>query len=78
MAKGLKLISAFLGNTIKELRKKQSLSQEELAERAGIHRTFMSHVECGTRNITIYNLVKIAKALKVKPSILLLDIDEIA
>ena len=70
-----KEIGQIVGNTIKKLREKQNLSQEELAERASIHRTFMSHVECATRNITVYNLVKIAKALKVKPSLLLSDLD---
>ncbi len=70
-----KEIGRVVGNTIRKLREKQGISQEELAERAGIHRTFMSHVECATRNITIYNLVKIAKALKVKPSVLLSDLE---
>ena len=68
-------IGRVVGNTIRKLREKQGISQEELAERAGIHRTFVSHVECATRNITIYNLVKIAKALKVKPSVLLSDLE---
>ncbi len=68
-------VGQVVGDTIKKLREKQELSQEELAERADIHRTFMSHVECATRNITVYNLVKIAKALKVKPSLLLSDLD---
>lgn len=66
-----KEIGCIVGNTIKRLREKQGISQEELAERAGIHRTFMSHVECATRNITVYNLVKIAKALKLPASELL-------
>ncbi len=70
-----KEIGRVVGNTIRKLREKQGISQEELAERAGIHRTFVSHVECATRNITIYNLVKIAKALKVKPSVLLSDLE---
>ncbi len=70
-----KEVGQVIGSTIKKLREKQELSQEELAEIAGIHRTFMSHVECATRNITVYNLVKIAKALKVKPSVLLSDLD---
>jgi len=70
----LKAIATTVGKTIKRYRQKLNISQEELAERSGIHRTFMSHVECATRNITIFNLVKIAKALKVKPSVLLEDI----
>ena len=69
-----KEVGQIVGNTVKKLREKQGLSQEELAERASIHRTFMSHVECATRNITIYNLVKIAKALRVHPSDLLKEL----
>jgi transcriptional regulator with XRE-family HTH domain len=69
-----KEIGLIIGNTIRSLREKQNLSQEKLAEIAGIHRTYMSHVECSSRNITVYNLVKIAKALNVKPSYLLKDI----
>ena len=69
-----KAVGLILGKTIRKYREKLNISQEELAERAGIHRTFMSHVECATRNITVYNLVKIAKALKVKPSSLLEDV----
>lgn len=70
-----KNIGLIVGKTIRRYREKLKISQEELAERADIHRTYMSHVECATRNITIYNLVKIARALKVKPSILLSDLD---
>ena len=69
-----KPICLILGKTIRRYRERLGISQEELAERAGIHRTFMSHVECATRNITVYNLVKIARALKVKPSILLEEV----
>ncbi len=59
-----------LGKTIRKLRNKIGISQEELAERAGIHRTYMGDVERGERNIAALNIVKIAKALKVKPSAL--------
>ena len=69
-----KSICITVGKTIRKYRQKLGISQEELAERAKIHRTFMSHVECATRNITVYNLVKIAKALNVKPSYLLKDV----
>ena len=73
--KEAKEICLKLGQTIREIRVKQCISQEELAERAGMHRTFMSHVECATRNITVYNLVKLARALKIKPYILLKDLN---
>lgn len=61
-------ITKALGETIRDLRTKQSLSQENLADLTDLHRTYISSVERGKRNISIRNLEKIAKALKVKIS----------
>ncbi|MCI0419325.1 MAG: helix-turn-helix domain-containing protein [Acidobacteria bacterium] len=47
------------------------ISQEELAELAGLHRTYVSSVERGERNISIDNIERIAAALKLQPSSLL-------
>lgn len=60
-----------LGRTVKLLREEQGLSQEDLADVAGLHRTYVSGVERGVRNPTILVLAKLAKALKVGPSTLL-------
>lgn len=60
-----------LGKTIRKLRNKLDISQEELAYRANIHRSYMGDVERGERNIAVLNIVKIARALKIKPSALL-------
>lgn len=60
-----------LGQKIKELRLKAGYSQEELAARAGLHRTYMSDIERGERNVSVENIQKIAKALGVKSSNLL-------
>lgn len=53
-----------IGKRIKELRALKGLSQEELAARADIDRTYVNSVENGKRNISIVNIEKIAKALK--------------
>lgn len=60
-----------LGKKIKELRLKAGYSQEELAAKAGLHRTYMSDVERGERNVSVENIEKIVKALGVKSSDLL-------
>lgn len=47
------------------------LSQEQLAEKAGVHRTYVGMLERGEKNVTIYNIERIAKALAVEPASLL-------
>jgi transcriptional regulator with XRE-family HTH domain len=59
---------------IRELRSARGISQEALADEAGVHRTYMGSVERGERNISLENIVKIARALRVAPSELLLTI----
>ena len=58
-------IKQALGKRIKTLRNELGFSQEELADRAGIDRTYITSVECGKRNISIVNIEKIATALRV-------------
>ncbi|RYG20180.1 MAG: XRE family transcriptional regulator [Caulobacteraceae bacterium] len=55
-----------LGKRVQLLRQRAGVSQEELAERAGIHRTYVSGVERGVRNPTITVLEKLAKGLGVE------------
>jgi len=55
------------GKRIREERKKLKISQEELADRAGIHRTYIGMIERAERNITLINIYKISKALKIEP-----------
>lgn len=61
---GSKILKAF-GNKVKEERLKLGLSQEELADRAGLHRTYIGMIERAEKNITLLNIEKIAKALKL-------------
>jgi transcriptional regulator with XRE-family HTH domain len=54
------------GGRIRELRLQESISQEELAERAGVHRTYVGMIERGEKNITLLSLLKISSALNRK------------
>lgn len=54
-----------LGNKVKKRRQQLKLSQEEFSDRAGVHRTYISQFELGSRNPTYTTLVKIASALKL-------------
>lgn len=53
------------GNRVRELRKLKNLSQEELAFRADLHRTYIGMIERAEKNITLLNIEKIANALEV-------------
>jgi len=58
-------------HNLKKIRNQIGLSQEELAYRAGLHRTYISSVERGQRNISLENIFAIADALNVPASDLL-------
>lgn len=60
-----------LGSRIRRLRQKQGISQEELGFRAKLHRTYIGAIERAEQNVSIDNIHKIAKALKVSPKDLL-------
>lgn len=60
----------FAGN-VRRLRTERGLSQEGLAEAAGVHRTYVGMLERGEKNVTIYNIERIARALDVHPASLL-------
>ncbi|HRN70522.1 MAG TPA: helix-turn-helix transcriptional regulator [Candidatus Woesebacteria bacterium] len=60
-----------LGLKIRRVRKSLGLSQEELGFRSGLHRTYIGAIERAEQNVSIDNIHKIAKALKVSPKDLL-------
>jgi len=60
-----------LAYNLRRLRKVQGLSQEGLADNAGLHRTFVGAVERCERNISLDNIGKLAAALHVSPPVLL-------
>lgn len=65
-----RLLSVFARNVRAE-RLRLGLSQEALAERAGVHRTYVGMIERREKNVTIYNIERIAVALRIKPALLL-------
>lgn len=54
------------GERVRELRKEKGFSQEQLAFKADLHRTYIGMIERAEKNITIVNVAKIADALEVK------------
>jgi transcriptional regulator with XRE-family HTH domain len=62
---------AALGLAIREFRLSVGVSQEGLADRSGLHRTYVGGIERGERNVSFGNLLKLANALGVRPSELL-------
>ena len=59
---------ALFGSVIGDLRRSAGFSQEVLAERAGVHRTYVSQLERGLKSPTLAVLMKLADALGTKPS----------
>lgn len=59
------------GEQVRQLRKQKDISQEELAHRAGLHRTYIGMIERAEKNVTLLNIEKIAVALDVPISDLL-------
>ena len=53
-----------VGDTIRELRKEKHLSQEKLAEKCKLHRTYISSIECYKRSISLENIQRRADALE--------------
>jgi transcriptional regulator with XRE-family HTH domain len=68
MPEPISLATRVLGERIRERREALGLSQESLAERSGVHWTFLGQVERGRRNLSLHNLLKIAAGLNADPA----------
>jgi XRE family transcriptional regulator, regulator of sulfur utilization len=60
-----KEFTKLMSERLKEVRKMKGLTQQELADRSGLHLTYVGHLEQGTYHPTVYVMWKIAKALGV-------------
>ncbi|HWR31867.1 MAG TPA: helix-turn-helix transcriptional regulator [Negativicutes bacterium] len=70
------VIRVFSSN-LKKYRNRLGLSQEDFAEKAGLHRTYISAIECGKRSISLDNIQKIADALGIDTYLLFVDCSEL-
>ncbi|NER23600.1 MAG: helix-turn-helix transcriptional regulator [Symploca sp. SIO1C2] len=73
MAKKFLGLNQVVASNIKKRRKELDLSQEDLAEKCGLHRTYVGAIERSERNITLQTLEKLAGSLGVSPLDLLKD-----
>jgi transcriptional regulator with XRE-family HTH domain len=69
-------ILKIFGDRVRKLRKQKDISQEKLAHRADLHRTYIGMIERAEKNITLLNIEKIAIALETKISELFKDKEE--
>ncbi len=58
------------GKNLKSIRIKKRFSQENLAEKSGLHRTYIGGIERGERNVSLKNIISIAKSLNIDPQLL--------
>ena len=64
------------GKAVRAIRQDKKISQEELADLCGLHRTYISDIELGNRNVSLENIDKIAHALQVKKSELFVEVEQ--
>ncbi|RUO58671.1 helix-turn-helix domain-containing protein [Pseudidiomarina marina] len=71
--KNFSILQTF-GSNIRSLRRAQNMSQEDLADRSGLDRSYLGSVERGERNISLINILKIANALGISAKELFNDV----
>lgn len=66
-------IVKIFGQNVKKYRQKLGISQEELADRSNLHRTYISAIECFRRSIALENIQRIADSLEIETYKLFLE-----
>ena len=66
-------IKELFGTNLRKFRTQKEYSQEKFAELCGLHRTYISDIECFQRNVSLENIQKIAEALEIKSYMLLVE-----
>ena len=69
-------IKAKFGAMVRKRRAEMGLSQEQVAERADLHRTYIADIERGSRNVSLENIEKIAIALEIPVSTIFKDMEK--
>ena len=64
------------GKAVRAIRQDKKISQEELGDLCGLHRTYISDIELGKRNFSLENIDKIAHALQMKKSELFIEVEQ--
>ena len=64
------------GKAVRAIRQDKKISQEELGDLCGLHRTYISDIELGKRNVSLENIDKIAHALQMKKSELFVEVEQ--
>jgi transcriptional regulator with XRE-family HTH domain len=77
MVKQFSGLNAVVALNLRRLRKKLGISQEDLAEKCGLHRTYVGAIERSERNITLQTLEKLAESLGVSPQDLLKECSDV-
>jgi transcriptional regulator with XRE-family HTH domain len=68
------ILTAF-GAAVRKLRRDRGWSQEEFADRVGVHRTYMGDIERGERNVSLVNIGRIAESLGIPLAVLMAEVD---
>lgn len=77
MAKRFLGLNQVVASNLRRLRKELGISQEDLAEKSGLHRTYVGAIERSERNITLKTLERLAESLGVSPHDLLRDSSDV-